>query len=77
MSETIETLVADLHHHLTSDANARLQCGISENLGTLPDPGLASSEQTQENARTLLQRFEAVQQEDLDFDTQLDVDLAS
>ena len=76
MSETFETIVADLHSHFTSDANARLYSGISENLGTLPDPSLKASKKTQEDAQALIARLGAIDPSQLDFDDRLDLDLA-
>ncbi len=77
MSETFETIADDFHKHFISDANARLNSGISERLGELPDPSLEASEARQATAKSLLARFEALDASELDFDTQLDIDLAS
>ncbi len=76
MSETLETIAADLHKHFTSDANARLNAGLTENLGTLPDPSLAASAEVQREAKALLARLEALDPSTLDFDDTLDLDLA-
>lgn len=77
MSETFQTIAADFHKHFTSDANARLNCGVNEQLGELPDPSTKGSEARQAKARELLTRIETLEATDLDFDTKLDVDLAS
>jgi uncharacterized protein (DUF885 family) len=77
MSETFESIAADFHKHFTSDSNSRINCGISEKLGELPDPSMQASEAQVTGARALLQRIEALDRSDLDFDTQLDMDLAS
>ncbi len=76
MSDSFETIKADLHKHFTSDATARLHCGLFDNLGELPDPSLAASEKTQEEAKALLGRLKAVDAGDLEFDDKLDLDLA-
>ncbi len=76
MSETFETIVADLHRHFTSDANARLHAGLTENLGTLPDPSVEASEKTVSQAKALLDRLEALDPSALNFDDALDLDLA-
>jgi len=76
MSENFETVVADLHSHFTSDANARLHCGLSENLGMLPDPSLEASKKTVLEAEALLARLGNVDVSALDFDDALDHDLA-
>lgn len=76
MSETFETITNDIHSHLTSDANSRLHAGLSDNLGTLPDPSLEASAKTQQEAKALLTRLEAVDASALDFDGKLDLDLA-
>lgn len=76
MSETLETIANDLHSHFTSDANARLHAGLTDNLGTLPDPSHAASAKTQDDAKALLARLEALDASALDFDDALDLDLA-
>ncbi|MCP4444742.1 MAG: DUF885 domain-containing protein [Myxococcales bacterium] len=76
MSENLETIVADLHTHFTSDPNSRLHAGISENLGCLPDPSLADSARTRDAAQALLTRLEAVDSTGLEFDSGLDLELA-
>ncbi len=76
MSESLDTIALDLHRHFTRDANARLHAGISENLGCLPDPSLAASEKTRSDAQGLLSRIEALDSDNFDFDSKLDLELA-
>lgn len=76
MSDTFETLVNDFHKHFTKDANARLYCGLTVNLGTLPDPGQEASAETKGDAQALLARFESLSNNELSFDEKLDVELA-
>ena len=77
MSENFEAIADDFHKHFITDANRRLNCGIDDRLGELPDPSLAASEATRASAKKLLERLEGLDKGQLDFDTQLDVDLAS
>lgn len=77
MNESFEKITADFHDHLTHDANARLNCGIAQRLGELPDPGLAAAAERLKVATNLLARYQSVNTTDLDFDTQLDIELAS
>ncbi len=76
MSETFESVANDFHKHFTSDANARLYCGLTDDLGSLPAPGQAASDLVVRDANSLLQRFEALSLDSLSFDEKLDIELA-
>lgn len=68
--------VRDFHALLTRDANARLALGVDERLGELPDPSLEAAQARVQDARALRRRFAEIDTTSLDFDSQLDIDLA-
>ncbi len=74
--DAFETLVADLHAHLTRDPNACVFKGIDQRLDELPDPSAANVAARVAEARALLARAEALDPNTLDFDRALDLDLA-
>ncbi|MBW2417913.1 MAG: DUF885 domain-containing protein [Deltaproteobacteria bacterium] len=64
------------HRHRTRDPNARIRLGVSERLGELPDPSLAEARSCVDEARSLLTQLDALPRDTLDFDDNLDIDLA-
>jgi hypothetical protein len=72
------SFVADFHDHLTSNPNARVFLGLTNDLGSLPDPSAARQAADVEASRVLLARCEALAEETSpsDFDRALDLDLA-
>ena len=69
--------VNDLHTHLSRDPNDRALLGIEEDLGMLPDPGLADGRAAVAAARRFLERLEALEADpSLVFDQKLDLQIA-
>jgi uncharacterized protein (DUF885 family) len=73
----IETFVGDFHRHFTRDPNQRVNLGVEGQLGELVDPSRGAIERRLSEARALIGRAEALATESLDFDTRLDVELAT
>jgi uncharacterized protein (DUF885 family) len=68
--------VDTFHQHRTQNPNARVQLGLSEGLGELPDPSLTAAAGRAQSARRLLASLTALAREPLAFDDALDLDLA-
>lgn len=74
---SVDAFVDRYHRHETRNPNACVNLGVDQKLGDLPDPSLAARESGLADAQTLLQEATALLEGDHDFDTQLDVELAS
>ncbi len=64
------------HSHRSENPNHRVSLGLSERLGELPDPSLAAADRRVERARHLRRAVDHLAQTALEFDEQLDLDLA-
>lgn len=71
-----EECVQRFHAYFTADANACVALGVNQRLRELPDPSLAAARRRVIAGRELLAMFRQCQREQLDFDTELDLDLA-
>jgi hypothetical protein len=71
------SFVDAFHAHRSENPNHRVSLGLSDRLGTLPDPSLAAAERRVERARHLRHAALHLAQTPLEFDDQLDVELAS
>lgn len=69
-------LVRGFHEHRASNPNVRVQLGIDERLGELPDPSLAAAREREANARRLLGEIGRVPTQALGFSDRLDLELA-
>ncbi len=76
MPDRFDRFVQDYHRHLLDDPNACVFLGVDERLGELPDPSAAAHEARASRARALLARLEAMDRAALDFEGNLDADLA-
>jgi uncharacterized protein (DUF885 family) len=74
--DRFDRFVQDYHRHLLEDPNACVFLGVDERLGELPDPSAAACEARAGRARGLLARLDAIDRAELDFDGNLDADLA-
>jgi len=74
--QSYDGFAAAFHRHRTRNPNARIQLGVSDRLGELPDPSLAESRACAGEARSLLARLEEIPRDALSFDEDLDLDLA-
>ena len=77
MSDTFSTFVNDFHSHLTRDPNACVLLGVEKRLDNLPDPSLEQLDNELAEARALVTRAQGIDRSSLDFDSALDLDLAS
>ncbi len=73
---TLNAFVDRFHAHRTENPNQRVQLGIDERLGELPDPSLAHAEQRVKTAGLLLGNLDQLPRAALGFDAELDLDLA-
>ncbi|HTV25127.1 MAG TPA: DUF885 family protein [Polyangiaceae bacterium] len=73
---TYSAFVDAFHQHRTQNPNARVQLGLSQRLGELPDPTLAAADRRAAGARRLLGTVNEIAREPLAFDDALDLDLA-
>jgi uncharacterized protein (DUF885 family) len=64
------------HSHRSENPNHRVSLGLSERLGELPDPSLAACDRRIERARHLRRAVDHLAQTPLEFDEQIDLDLA-
>ena len=76
MPDSLDRFAQDYHQHLLEDANTCVSMGVDERLGELPDPSAAAHEARASRARGLLARLDAMDRAALDFDGNLDADLA-
>lgn len=76
MPDSLDRFAQDYHQHLLEDANTCVSMGVDERLGELPDPSAAAHEARASRARGLLARLNAMDRAALDFDGNLDADLA-
>jgi len=74
--DSLDRFAQDYHQHLLEDANTCVSMGVDERLGELPDPSAAAHEARASRARGLLARLNAMDRAALDFDGNLDADLA-
>jgi uncharacterized protein (DUF885 family) len=72
----LSAFVDSFHQHRTQNPNARVQLGLSDRLGELPDPSLAAAAGRAQSAQRLLGRANDVAREPLAFEDALDLDLA-
>lgn len=73
---TFEAFVRAFHAHRCEDPNSRVQLGVAEHLGELPDPTLEAAERRVERARGLSRQIEQLPRGRLGFDESLDLELA-
>ena len=73
---TYDDFAAAFHRHRTRNPNARIHLGVCERLGELPDPSLAEARSRVAEARSLLAGLDMLPRSSLDFDEDLDLDLA-
>lgn len=73
---TYDQFAQAFHAYRTNDPNARLNLGLFEDLGELPDPSLAAFEADVASARGLLGQLAQIDTASLSFDERLDLDLA-
>jgi uncharacterized protein (DUF885 family) len=73
---TFSAFVDAFHQHRTQNPNARVQLGLSDGLGELPDPSLAAAGRRAQSAQRLLASASGLAREPLSFDAALDLDLA-
>jgi len=76
MVTPFDQFAADFHAFRTNDPNARLNLGLLDGLGALPDPRLETFAQDVQTARMLLRQLAEISSADLSFDQKLDLDLA-
>ncbi|MBX2799704.1 MAG: DUF885 domain-containing protein [Myxococcales bacterium] len=76
MSASLDAFAAQFHAVMADDPNYRVAMGIDRDLGQLPDPSLRAGQERVAVARALLTELQAVDRSELDFDQQLDLDLA-
>ncbi|MEZ4228549.1 MAG: DUF885 family protein [Polyangiaceae bacterium] len=65
------------HQHFSSNPNRRAQLGINRALGELPDPSLEAAKTRVRESQELVEACNALPKAELDFDQQLDLDLAA
>jgi len=73
---TFSAFVDAFHQHRTLNPNARVQLGLADGLGQLPDPTLAAADRRASSTRRLLGWVNEISREPLPFDDALDLDLA-
>jgi hypothetical protein len=73
---TFNAFVDAFHQHRSSNPNARVQLGLSDGLGELPDPSLAAASRRVHSAGRLLRSADDVAREALGEGDALDLDLA-
>lgn len=71
-----DRFVQAYHTHLCRDPNERLYLGLSDDLGSLPDPSMSMFDSVIDEARELLAELASIDSSALGFDERLDVDLA-
>jgi hypothetical protein len=74
---TLDAFVERYHRHQTRNPNACVNLGVDRSLGSLPDPSLEAREDGLNAARKLLGEAESLLVESHDFDSRLDLELAS
>ena len=75
MSE-YQRFVADFHEHFTRDPNECLGLGIDKHLDDLPDPSIEWAQEQARQGTELLARSKHIAVSELNFDEQLDLELA-
>jgi uncharacterized protein (DUF885 family) len=73
---TVSAFIDAFHAHRSESPNARVQLGLSGQLGELPDPSLAHAAERARNASHLLNQLGQLDRAALGFDEWLDLDLA-
>lgn len=73
---SLDSFTRQFHAAMADDANYRVAKGIDEDLGVLPDPSLAAGAKRAQVARDLLIQLDGLDRASLDFNQDLDLDLA-
>jgi uncharacterized protein (DUF885 family) len=73
---TVSAFIDAFHAHRSENPNARVQLGVDERLGELPDPSLEHAAQRGRNARRLIEQLGTLDRSALGFDERLDLELA-
>ncbi|MEL6178645.1 MAG: DUF885 family protein [Myxococcota bacterium] len=76
MTTTYDAFVDAFHRYFTTDPNACLRLGVQKNLDRLPDPSVEALEAHASQGRALLAQLDDLERDGLDFDRDLDLDLA-